>query len=149
MHFPLLGLVEIFDLGDGLSPRLINGSTRHRIGAGADALVAGFVVDGVGEKTLLIRGIGPTLAAPPFNLPGTIADPKLEIYDQTRHLLAENDNWPPTLATVFSRVAAFALVPDSKDAALVITLPPGAYSAQLTNPTGPAGDGMIEIYEVP
>ena len=97
-------------------------------------------------RRLLVRAVGPTLAA--FGVPGTLADPKLELYSGTTKI-AENDNWggDAQVAAAFTQVGAFGLPAASKDAVLLITLPPGAYTAQASG-TG-AGLALVEVYEVP
>ena len=146
-----IGLVELYDATPAASataPRLINLSTRGAVTAGAGNLVVGVVIGGATSRTLLIRGIGPGLA--PFGVGGVLADPFLQIYNaNTGALVAVNDNWAgdATVALVAGRVGAFALAdPASRDAALLVTLAPGAYTANLS---GGAGVGLVELYDVP
>ncbi|MFN5560125.1 MAG: immunoglobulin domain-containing protein [Opitutaceae bacterium] len=144
-------LVEAYDAGSGVSPRLTNVSARNRVGTGANVLIAGVTISGTAPKTLLIRGVGPTLSV--FSVPGVLADPKLEIFNSNQVKIAENDTWSPSLEPVFLAVGAFALTPGSKDAALVISLPPGpngsaGYTIQLSGVASGTGEGLIEVYEV-
>lgn len=139
-------LVEAYDTGSELSPRLINVSARNRVGTGDDILIAGFTVAGTGTKGLLIRGIGPKLAA--FGVPGALADPVLEVFAGATRI-ADNDNWNPTLAATFVAVGAFALDPNSLDAALMIPLAPGSYTVQVRGANNGTGEGLVEIYELP
>lgn len=139
-------LVEAYDAGSGVSPRLTNVSARNRVGTGADILIAGVTVSGTAPKTLLIRGVGPTLSL--FGVTGVLADPKLEIFNSDQVRIAQNDTWAPSLEGVFSAVGAFGLTAGSKDAALVISLPPGGYTVQLSGVANGTGEGLIEVYEV-
>jgi hypothetical protein len=140
-------LVEAYDAGSGVAPRLTNVSARNRVGTGADILIAGVTVSGTSPKTLLVRGVGPTLAI--FNVTGVLADPKLEVYRASDGAkIAENDNWSASLAAVFPTVGAFSLNAGSKDAALVISLPSGGYTVQLSGVANGTGEGLIEVYEV-
>ena len=139
-------LVEAYDTGTGNTPRLVNVSARNRVGTGDDILIAGFNVAGTGTKQLLIRAVGPKLAA--FNVTGFLADPKLEVYSGSTKL-SENDNWNSTLTPAFAAVGAFALDPGSRDAALLTSLAPGSYTVQVSGADGGTGEGLIEIYEVP
>jgi len=144
-------LVEAYDLGAGNAPRLTNVSARNVVGTGDNILIAGFTVSGNVPKKLLIRGVGPTLAS--FGVSGALADPKLEIYSGNT-LVARTDNWgdepqPADIAATASAVGAFALGPGSKDAAFVITLPAGGYTAQIAGVGGATGEALVEIYEVP
>ena len=140
-------LVEVYDAGGGFTPRMTNVSARNKVGPGADVLIAGFTIDGTVAKTVLIRGIGPKLTA--FGVGGVLADPKLEIYKTDNTKLAENDNWGVAAGAYFAGLGAFPLDAGSKDAALVITLPPGGYTAQLSGVGGTTGEGLIEVYELP
>ena len=114
-------------------------------GGGGDALIAGFTVGPGGNKTVLIRAVGPTLAA--FGVGGALADPRLELFSGSNHI-AENDNWRTLDAAAFSAVGAFALGADSRDAALVAELAPGSYTAQVTGVGANAGVTLVEVYEV-
>jgi hypothetical protein len=110
-------------------------------------LIAGFVIAGTAPQRVLVRGAGPALAA--FSVTGALADPALELY-QGRDLVAGNDDWPAADAETHAAAGAFAFAPGSKDAALVQTLPPGAYTVHL----GPAGGGsangigLVEVFEL-
>lgn len=139
-------LVEVYDAGEGNAVRLINVSARNFVGTGDNILIAGFVATGSVGKTLLIRAVGPTLAG--FGVPGTLANPKLEIYKDGAKIY-ENDDWAPALATVFASVGAFGLTPNSGDSALLVSLPPGAYSAQVSGVANGTGEALVEVYEVP
>lgn len=131
--------------------RLINLSSRMRIGSGVGGLITGFVIGGTEPKTVLVRGIGPTLTA--FGLQRVLADPLLRLY-RGSEIITQNDDWsagsdPTALAAAFGRVGAFALAPRSGDTALLITLAPGAYTAHVlsSDATGPASVALIEIYD--
>lgn len=150
-----VALVEVYDANPGTGGRLANLSARNFAGTGDTALIAGFVVSGNVPKRLLIRGIGPGLAA--FGVTGALADPRVELFlseGGKSTLFAANDSWAePGAAPVraaFSAVAAFNL-PDaaSKDAALVVTVPAGAYTAQVTGVGAATGEALVEIYELP
>jgi hypothetical protein len=140
-------LVEAYDTGTTSSPRLINVSARNRVGTGDEILIAGFNLAGTGGKQLLIRAVGPRLAA--FGVEGFLADPKLELYTSAGVQLSENDNWAATLAPTFAAVGAFDLAAGSRDAALVTTLNPGSYTVQVRGADGGTGEALVEIYEVP
>lgn len=139
-------LVEVYDAGSGSAARLVNLSARNRVGTGADVLIAGFHVAGAGATRLLVRAVGPGLAA--FGVGGTLVDPKLEIFDAGGVRIAENDNWDVALAGAFAARGAFALTPGSRDAALLVTLPAGAgYTVQVSGVNAGTGEALVEIYE--
>jgi len=142
-------LAEIYD-ADTASPaqHLINVSARGTVGTGAAILIGGFVVTGNASETVLVRGIGPSLSA--FGLTGLLGHPVLTVLDSTGKVVANNTVWGGTaaLSTAFSQVGAFPLAADSLDSALLVTLPPGAYTAQLSGANATTGLGLLEIYEV-
>jgi hypothetical protein len=151
-----VALAEIYDAS--VNPqseyqRLINISTRGEAGAGENVLIGGFIITGNAPKTVLVRGVGPGLAA--FGVGGTLADPRLRVYGPSG-LVAENDNWSTVAAEATATAAAgtqtgaFALVSGSKDAAVILTLNPGAYTAQVSAADGTStGVALVEIYELP
>ena len=148
-----VAIVEVYE-ADASSSALVNLSCRARVGTGADILIAGFAISGTESKRVLIRAIGPTLAT--LGVAGTLADPRLDVIRQgapaATATVASNDNWDAALAPTFSSVGAFGLSPGSKDAALVVTLPPGSYTAQVSGVgTGTAAQGVaiVEVYELP
>lgn len=130
--------------------RIVNLSIRTTAGTEDQALFAGFVVSG-GTKPLLVRGIGPTLGQPPFNLPGALSDPQLAFYSGTR-LIASNDNWGSAfnaaqIAAKSADLYAFALGTTSKDAALLPSVEEGVYSAQITGVGNTTGVALAEVYD--
>jgi len=130
-----------------ITPRLLNVSVRKHLGTG---LTAGFVLGGSAPTKVLIRAVGPGLAA--FGVPGTVVDPQLTLFNDKSVKLAENNDWLGTaeLTAAFASVGAFALpAATSKDAALVVTLPPGNYSVLVTGVANTTGVALVEIYEAP
>jgi len=145
-------LLEVYDMGAGSDQRLSNLSARNYAGSGSDALIVGFTVEGEGTKRLLIRGIGPGLAQ--FGVTGTIADPKIEIHTSVNNVdsvLASNDSWQDDSKTTaaFSQTGAFGLPDKSKDAAMVVELPAGSYTAVVSGVNGSTGTALVEVYELP
>ncbi|MBL9210288.1 MAG: hypothetical protein JNL92_07450, partial [Opitutaceae bacterium] len=139
-------LLEAYDFGEGGSPRLVNVSARNRVGTGEEILVAGFTIAGTGPQRLLLRAVGPGLAG--FGVADTLGDPVLALFAGAQQI-AENDNWSADLAAAAARVGAFPLVPGSRDAALVVELPPGSYTAQVRGVGATTGEALVEIYELP
>lgn len=140
-------LVEVYDAGGSAGARLVNVSTRNQVGGDAGPLIAGFTLSGERTANLLIRGIGPTLAA--FGVTGALADPKIEIFSVGGTKVAENDNWPSDLAAKFATVGAFSLANGSRDSAIQVALAPGGYTVHLTPASGSPGEAMVEVYELP
>lgn len=143
-------LVEIYDAetGNAGAARIANISTRGQLTAG-DALIAGFVITGDQRKRLLIRAVGPTLGA--FGITGALADPRIEVFAGTTSIASNND-WTDSTAVgpvteTSPAVGAFPLAASSKDAALVVQLNPGAYSARVTGVGNTTGIVLVEIYD--
>jgi hypothetical protein len=124
-------------------PPLVNISTRAVLAAG-QVLNPGFVVGGTVPRRVLVRAVGPTLGTA-FGVPGSMADPSLAIFRGATQIAANND-WGggAALIAVFTSVGAFALPVSSLDAAVVVTLAPGNYTAQIRG-TG-AGEVIAEVY---
>ncbi len=135
--------------------RLVNASTRAVVSP-ASPLIAGFVIGGAAPQRVLIRAIGPTLGNAPFNLGGVLADPRVTLLRGTT-AVATNDNWfqNPEAALIratTTQVRAFALGNQSRDAAVLTYLEPGAYTAVVTGPPNVAaaaatGLALVEVYE--
>ena len=146
-----LVLAEIYEAdGPDASARLINVSTRGFVGTGPNALVPGFVIGGAGPKQLLIRAVGPGLA--PFGVPALLADPQIAIIPLGKTAsVATNDNWGGTaeLTAAATAVGAFALPDGSRDAAVLVWLPPGAYTVTVSGVANTTGTALVEIYDVP
>jgi hypothetical protein len=148
-------IAEVYDAAGAArtatTPRLTNLSTLTAIGV-AETLSAGFVIRGSSARTVLVRAVGPTLGTA-FSIAGAMADPRLELFNNdTSTKIAENDNWAGAawLASTHTAVGAFALGGNAtRDASLVITLAPGAYSARVSGVNGVGGTAIIEVYEVP
>ena len=146
-----VALAEVYDDGTGSSgTQLVNISSRAFVGTGSGAMIAGFVITGSSSQTVLIRASGPALGA--FGLQSTLLDPKLQLYDANQNLIAINTGWGgnPQIASVASLVGAFAWSdPTSADAALLVTLGPGSYTAEVSPLSGDAGLALVEVYAVP
>lgn len=144
-------LVEVYDAKVPEAPaRLINLSTRTHVGVGEDELIAGFVVDGAGPTQLLVRAVGPGLQA--FGVSGVLTQPVLSLRSKFGDLLQRNQGWTSgnnavDLRSAAGLVGAFPI--DSADCAMVVTLAPGQYTAQVGGVGGLTGEALVEIYVLP
>jgi hypothetical protein len=133
-----------------LANRMINISTRTRVGVGAERPTAGFVVADVpsGTKRVLVRAVGPTLAQ--FGITGVIARPTLTVFNSSAQPIATNAGWnnSAAVASASDVAGAFPLATNSTDAALVLDLPAGAYTALVSGADNTTGVALIEVYEV-
>jgi arabinan endo-1,5-alpha-L-arabinosidase len=145
-------LVECYDTAVEQGARLVNLSARNFAGTDDRTLIAGFVVSGNVPKRMLVRGIGPTLAE--YEVPGVLADPRVAIYAKVGDqdvIVASNDDWSdePGAAAAIAAAGAFPLQSGSLDAALVVTLPAGVYTAHVSGVGGTTGEALVEVYELP
>jgi probable HAF family extracellular repeat protein len=152
-----VALAEVYDATppsdfSAQSPRLINVSARIKVGTDANVLIAGFVIGGSTARTVLIRASGPALV--PFGVSGVLPDPKLELSavgPQTT-TIATNTGWGGSAQTkaAAASVGAFswgsAATPDS---AILLTLPPGPYTATVSGASGDTGIALVEVYDFP
>ncbi len=161
-----IALMEIYDADTGAPPaRLVNLSARSAVGVGGNILIGGFAIAGSTPETVLIRGVGPGLSSY-FGLAGYLVKPQLVLLDSigAGNIIASNSGWgtapatgPSTVhagviaatAAVMAEVGAFPVLSGSTDAAMVVTLPPGNYTAQLSGVGASSGIGLVEVYEVP
>ena len=144
-----VALAEIYDADAGIpASRLINISARASVGTSSSVLIAGFVISGNNADTVLIRGVGPGLSS--AGLTGLLANPTLTLFDSNGNALATNSAWGGTaaLTAAFTQVGAFSLNAASSDTALLVALPPGAYTAEVSGANGTSGLALVELYEV-
>jgi hypothetical protein len=129
----------------GSPAQALNISTRMRVETGDNVAIGGFVISGAAPKTVVLRGIGPSLTA--TGVADPLADPTIELRASNGLLLASNDNWqddPPQVVLL----NALGLAPsNSKESALVATLQPGAYTGILAGKNQGTGVGLVEIYD--
>ena len=127
------------------SPNLVNISTRLNILTGDNVLDGGFIITGIGSKTILIRGLGPSLAD--AGISGVLADPIIELHSgTTNEIIASNDNWKNNQQT---EIQATGIAPTKDaEAALIATLSAGAYTVIERGKAATTGIGLIEVYDL-
>ena len=139
-----VALVEIYEVDHPEVP-LINISTRGKVLSGDNVMIGGFVVNGSGSQTVVVRGIGPSLAGAGIN--GALSNPTLTLVRIDGSVIAVNDDWQssPDAATI----SAKGFAPSNPlESAIYVTLPPGAYGAILSGVNGATGTGLVEVYTV-
>lgn len=147
-------LIEVYDVtvGGVVGPKAVNVSTRGNVGTGTNILIAGFVVNGTVSRRVLIRGAGPALTR--LGVPGVLADPQLTLIEQSSgRTIKVNDDWATgddasVIADAAATAGAFPFASGSKDSAMIVMLPPGAYTAQLKGANNGTGVGIVEVYDV-
>jgi cyclophilin family peptidyl-prolyl cis-trans isomerase len=126
--------------------RLVNISTRMQVGTGDNALFAGFIMSGSGSKRLVIRAIGPS-----SGLSGAVADPVLELHDNSTATIATNDNWGD--APNKQEIIDLGLAPGSPNESVILTTIPSdpkgiAYTAIMRGAGNTGGLGVVEVYDL-
>ena len=146
-----IALAEIYDAGAesarGEALRMINLSMRAPVEGGDGTLIAGFVISGTTPLRVLLRGFGPSLI--PFGVVNAVGDPRLVLFGPDGEI-ATNEDWAGAadVRAASELVGAFTLTSD-RDAAILVTLPPGPYSLHIQAEPGDEGVALVEIYELP
>jgi len=148
-----IAVVELYDADTPpLASRLVNLAVRAPVGTGNNILFGGFSIGGATDDAILIRAIGPSLAFPPSSLTGYLVQPVLTIYqDGNPTPLYSNTVWGGDQALVNAEgvVGAYPISTSSQDSLLLISLPTGNYTAEITGVNYTTGIAVVEIYEVP
>ena len=139
-----IGVVEIYDLHQ-TTTRAGNIATRGTVLSGENVMIAGCIIGGSASKTLVVRAIGPSLFN--FGVPDALANPRLGFFNANGVMVTSNEDWqqgPDATA-----IQNLGLAPASPlEAAVLVTLTPGAYTG-IESPAGQdSGVGLIEIYDV-
>jgi Cytochrome c len=142
-----VGLVEVYDINSGAFAELTNVSTRGFVGTGDNVMIGGIITSGGnGSTQILVRGLGPTLAAPPFGIAGALADPVVTLVDQNGMVVKTNDNWKNTQQAAIQ--ATGLAPPNDLESAMVVTVTTGRYTAILSGKNGGTGIGLVEVYKL-
>jgi len=153
-----IALAEVYDatpsgVATASLPRLINISARIQVGSAGDILIAGFSIGGTTAKTVLIRASGPALTQ--LSVPGVLPDPKLQLFQSnsngTSTLLETNIGWGGSsqITTIANQAGAFSWgTSATPDSAIIVTLQPGNYTAEVSGASGDTGVALVEVYEI-
>jgi hypothetical protein len=142
-----VGLVEAYDLDQSAASQLGNISTRGFVETGNNVMIGGFILgpDEAEDATILARAIGPSLA--PFGVTDPLADPILELHDANGTMLMSNDNWKDNQQ---AEIEATGLQPvNDLESAILMTLPPGGYTAIVAGTGNLTGVALVEVYRLP
>lgn len=129
------------EIGGDAGLRLVNISTRAMIGEGDNQAIPGFIIAGDEPLKVLVKAAGRSLQAFGVN---TSLDPKLQVVRMSdNRVVAENDDWQdaPRQAEIPD-----ALRPThSQDAAVLLDLNPGVYTALVAPVSGVGQIGLVSI----
>ncbi len=123
--------------------RFGNISTRLNVGTGSNVMIGGFTISGSQPKSVLVRALGPTLGS--FGVENVLTDPTLELHDSTGAIIASDDDWQSGGQVLQITATSYTPV-NANEAALIATLPPGAYTAVVRGVSNASGVALVEIY---
>ena len=148
-----VALVEAYDLSPDSNSILGNISTRSFVQTDDNVMIGGFIVEGTQPRRVILRAIGPELGQ--FGVPTPLSDPTLELHDSTGALIASNDNWLNTIiggiitSDQRAEIRSSGYAPtDSRESAIIATLPPGSYTAIARGVNNTTGVGLVEAYDL-
>ena len=128
-----------------VTSHIVNISTRMRVGLNQNVMIGGFIIKGSQSKTLILRAMGPSLAA--GGVQNVLEDPVLELHDATGAVIARNDDW--RTGSQAAQITATGLAPTNPaESALIVALAPGNYTAVISGYQGGQGVGLVEAYEL-
>ncbi|MBI3250110.1 MAG: hypothetical protein HYZ50_26750 [Deltaproteobacteria bacterium] len=118
-------------------------STRGLVGTGDGVMIGGFIVEDE-SMTVLIRAIGPSLSN--FGVSGVLANPMLQLFDGSPALITSNDNWQ---SGANASLIPTGLQPtNTAESALLVALPPGAYTGIVSGVSNTTGVGLVEVIKM-
>jgi uncharacterized delta-60 repeat protein len=135
------GVVDAYDLSAASPARLANIATRGLIQPGDKLMIAGFIIQNAPVRAV-VRAIGPSLSA--FGITNALPDTTLQLRDSSGAIVRENDDWQTDQK---QELESTGLQPTNDlEAALVATIPPGQYTAQVRGKPETTGIGVVQIY---
>ena len=142
-----IGVIEVYDLDQAAHSKVVNIASRGFVEAGDDVMIGGLIVGGNGieDARILLRAIGPSLRE--AGVADALQDPTLELRDANGDLLRVNDDWQQSQQ---SEIEATTIPPHHPaESAMIVTLPPGNYTAVVRGKNDTTGVGLVEVYNVP
>jgi len=140
-----VALVEVYDLSPESNSRIINISTRGKVETADNVMIGGFVIGGDQPTKVMVRALGPSLAA--HGVPGVLADTNLNLHDSNGAIIASNDDWQ----TDQKQEIIDSNIPppgDPRETAIVRTLAPGPYTAIVRGKNNVTGVALVEVYNL-
>lgn len=138
-----VAIVAVYEV-DRLDVPLANLATRGKVLTGNDVMIAGFVIQGSAPQTVAVVATGPSLAA--YGITSPLANPTLTLVRSSdQSIVASNDDWQSALNAAAIQASGFA-PPHSMESAILVTLPPGAYTAIVSGVGGGTGTAVVGVY---
>jgi Calx-beta domain len=127
--------------------RALNLATRARVQTGDQIMIGGFIITGSGEKRVLIRALGPSLAQAGVPASAVLLDPVIRLNKSDGSYVDFNDNWRECLATERELEGTAFQPKDDREAAMLDSLLPGAYTVWVVGKNQTQGIGLFEVYD--
>jgi uncharacterized delta-60 repeat protein len=139
-----VSLVELYDLDQTAASKLANISSRGFVASGDNVIIAGVILAGENNAAVVVRALGPSLGQ--FGIAEALQDPTLDLYDVNGTVTVSNDDWRDSQEAALQ---ACTLQPtDDREAALLVNLVAGAYTAIVRGQNNSSGVGLIEVYNL-
>jgi hypothetical protein len=142
-------------IGGAVTSSLGNISARGFVQTGDNVMIGGFIIQGIGLKSVIIRAIGPELGLPPYNIANALANPTLELHDAAGTLIGSNDNWQTTIiggvitGNQVSDIQNSGHAPtEANESAIIANLAPGNYTAIVRGVNNTTGVALVEVYDL-
>lgn len=140
-----IGLVEAYALDPVSDSTLANISTRGFVQTGDNVMIGGFIIGDGSDSTVVVRGIGPSLAG--LGVAGAMEDPMLELHDANGDVIESNDDWGDSPDK--REIIDAGLDPsEEKESALLVTLASGSYTGIVRGVNSTTGVGLVEVYHL-
>ena len=126
------------------SAKLSNISTRALVQTGNNVLISGFIIAGSGNKSILVRTLGPTLSS--FGIADALANPFLELHNSAGAIITSNNDWGS--AANAQSIPANLRPPNNLESAILASLAPGKYTAVISGVNSTTGVALGEVYDL-
>ena len=140
-----VGLAEVYDLERSAVSKVANISTRGAVAVDGAAMIGGLILSDGDPARVLLRAIGPSLTA--AGVQDALSDPQIELFNGDGARIAENNNWRDSQQADIQSTGAAPSI--DSEAALLVELSPGAYTAVVRGVNGSAGVALVEAYNLP
>ncbi len=142
---PGVASIEIYDIDSAPGSTFRNISTLGPVGTDANVLIGGFIVRGDDFRRVIIRGLGPSLSG--RGVSGALTDPAIKVVNNQGTTVGMNDNWQTDPGA--GEMQTIGLQPsDPREAAVIINVPSGEYTATVAGVSNTTGVGQVEVFVV-
>ena len=123
-----------------------NVSNRGMTGAGEKTLITGLIVTGGEPRNIVVRALGPSLTSQ--GIQQAAANPKIEFYSSSTRIASNADWRTDPQASVLSANYPTLVPGNEREAAIFLTLLPGAYTLHGISEDETEGVMLLEAYDV-